>query len=85
MRPVNFGPIPFKAPDDEYQRWIQDCLAEIRDASNDDLAAIANDFSLGTYTVTRTLDPSTATLADVANVLATFISDLRNRGGKRRQ
>ena len=36
-------------------------------------------YTLSNVTVTRTLDPTTATLSDVANVLATLIQDLQAR------
>lgn len=74
-------------PNDEkaFKDWVQQCMAEIENASYDDLATVANDFSVSNHTKTRTLDASTGTLTDVKNVLCTFIEDLQNRGMKRSQ
>jgi hypothetical protein len=42
---------------------------------------IADAFTIvGTFTPTRTLNMSTATLADLRNVVATFLNDMQQRG-----
>ena len=84
MRPVMLGQ-PGTGDPKAWKTWIEQCFREIENASQEDISAIANDFSVTNYTATRTLNGGTATLADVANVLCTFISDLQNRGMKRSQ
>lgn len=85
MRPVSLGrPVVTNNPD-TFRRWALEAFAEIERASQEDLALIAKDFTVANYTATRTLDATTATAGDVADVLCTFISDLRNRGMKRSQ
>ena len=85
MRPISLGQ-PIRTGDDRlFKQWVIDCLAEIERASYDDIAAVANDFTVSNHTKPRTLDASTGTLTDVKNVLCTFIEDLKNRGMKRSQ
>lgn len=82
MRPVSFG----NAPSDPkaFREWIIRGFRQAEIASNDiDPARVADAFTVSNYTETRTLDAGTATAADIANVLATFIGDLKKRGSKR--
>ena len=79
MRPVSLGQPASQRPE-AWKKWIEDCFAELERASYDDLAAVAQDFTVTNYTPTRTLNAGTANLATVANVLCTFIADLQNRG-----
>lgn len=44
---------------------------------------VADGFSVTNVAETRSLDPTTAQLSDVANFIATFISDMQKRGQKR--
>ena len=85
MRPVSLGQPAVSKDDRLFKDWVLQCMAEIERASYDDLVAVANDFTVSNYTETRTLDAATATLADVTDVLCTFIQDLQNRGMKRSQ
>ena len=62
-----------------------ECLSEVERASQDDVAALANDFTIENHTATRALDAATATALDVANVLCTLLEDMQKRGMKRRQ
>lgn len=85
MRPVSLGR-PYPANSDEaFRRWALEAFAELERASYDDIAAVANDFTVSNHTETRTIDAATATATDVKNVLCTFINDIRNRGMKRSQ
>lgn len=85
MRPVSLGR-PNRPNDfDAFRRWALDALAEVERASQEDLAAIAKDFTVSNFTATRTLNAGTATTTDIANVLCTFIKDLQSRGMKRSQ
>ena len=85
MRPISLGQPSVIADDKRFRTWVLQCMAEIERASYDDLADVANDFTVSNHTKTRTLDASTGTLTDVKNVLCTFIEDLQNRGMKRSQ
>lgn len=84
MRPVNLGRPNFDDPK-IWKKWVDDCFAEIDRASQEDLSAVAADFTVTNYTPTRTINAGTASTADIANVLCTLIDDLRNRGMKRSQ
>jgi hypothetical protein len=85
MRRVSFGNPPsniLQAKPD--MRFVLEALREIEKASAEaDAGQVADAFTLSNYTETRTLNAGAATLGDVANVLATFISDLQKRGTKR--
>lgn len=86
MKPLFFG-TPNEGTDREEQHriWAHNALQLIELASQEDadIASIAQDFTVSNYTDTRTLNAGTATVADVANVLCTFIDDIKNRGMKR--
>lgn len=84
MRPVSLGK-PILKENEQWRKWAEECFAELERASYDDEATIAQDFTVTNHTATRTLDKTTATLSDVANVLCTLIEDLQNRGSKRSQ
>ena len=84
MRPVSLGR-PARKELEDWKRWAEQCFAELERASQEDIAAVAADFSVTNHTATRTIDAATATLGDVTDVLCTLISDLQNRGMKRSQ
>ncbi len=44
------------------------------------LEAATGKYTVSNFTPTRTLDASTATLADVANFVATLVSDMQGAG-----
>jgi hypothetical protein len=85
MRPIILGQPTALRDDKAFRTWVMECMNEIERASYDDVAVVANDFTVTNHTKTRTLDASTAVLADVINVLCTFIEDIQNRGAKRNQ
>jgi hypothetical protein len=85
MRPVSLGRPSNPKEIELWKKWVEGALAELERATYEDLSAVAADFTVTNFTETRTLDASTATLADVADVLCTFIQDIRNRGMKRSQ
>jgi hypothetical protein len=58
-------------------------LREVCQASQQVTEEVADAFTLSNFTVTRTLDVSTATLTDLKNVVATFIHDMQQRGSTR--
>ena len=59
-------------------------LQEVALASvESDPAVIASNFTVENYTETRNLNAGTATTTDIANVLATLISDLARGGAKK--
>lgn len=84
MRTIFLQPCPPAAyGDDIFKQWVAACFEEIELASREEIAAIAKDFDITGYTETRTLDASTATATDVANVLCTLILDLQRHGQHR--
>ncbi len=68
-----------------FRPWLIQALRTIEEASQDDIIEIVKDFTISGHTPTRTLDASTATATDVADVLCTLIEDLQKRGMKRDQ
>lgn len=84
MRPVVLGdPLG-----DEMQyllEWVSAALREIEMASQDDVAALFDAYTVTNFTETRTLDATAATLANVANFICTLVDDWKNRGTKRNQ
>lgn len=84
MRPVVLGQPASKQPE-AWKKWVEQCFAELERASQEDMAAVAADFTVTNHTATRSLDAAAATLDDVRNVLATLLEDLQNRGMKRSQ
>jgi hypothetical protein len=82
MRPLILGG-PISDDPKAFQDWVKQAMAEIESSSNDGVETVFDGFTINTYTVTRTLSPATATATDVANVLATLISDIKARGAKR--
>lgn len=85
MRRVTFGTIANRQDPKAVQKFILDALAEIERASQDDIQQVAQDFTVSNFTATRTLNAGTASATDVANVLCTFLNDMKNRGSKRNQ
>lgn len=85
MRPVSFGNPPVNIMTaDPGPRFLFNALREIEKASLEgDTGTVADGFTVSNFTETRSLDASTATASDVANVLATFLNDLKKRGSKR--
>lgn len=79
MKQVTFQP-PFQV--DPSMQWIADMFDQIAlsSAEPEDAQEIAAQITIsGAYTETRTLTPATATAADIANFLATFIKDMASR------
>ena len=77
---------PATTSQQDFQRWVEQCFAEIeRSSYNLDARQIAQDFTVTNSTPLRSLDASTATLADLRNFVATFITDLKQGGMKKTQ
>lgn len=85
MRKATIGAPPFSIVSAKPEiKWLAQGLMDIQRASHEQITEeIADAYTLSNVTTTRTLDPSTATAADVANVLATLLQDMKNRGVKR--
>lgn len=84
MRPVSFmSPPPFDADTETKINWLMEAMTEIERASYEDPSEIADAMTIENHTATRSLDPTACTLNEVANVVATLISDTRNRGVNR--
>ena len=82
MRPVRLGPVP---PDPAGKLdWCVKALQEIALASRDaDPNSYADSFVFTNVTDDRTLNCDSTTLAELADVVATFIQDHKSRGQKR--
>jgi hypothetical protein len=84
MRPVSLGPLPPGAGTDQKLDWIIRSLREIENASAEDAIAVADSYSANsTFTITRQLNVTSPTAANIAAVLASFLGDLRKRGVKK--
>ena len=65
-------------------QWAFNALKQIEQASYEDIEGTFDDFTItGTFTETRTLNASTATLSDVVAFIATMVSDIQKRGQNR--
>ncbi len=85
MRQVALGVAPFTKNEElqAYIDWVTESLLEIERASFDDAITVVDSYTVANHTATRSLDASTAVLADVVDVVCTLIEDLKNRGVKR--
>lgn len=80
MRKLTFGS-PLK-PDDI--AWAIRSLQQIERASREDIETVFDGLTIsGTYTDTRTLNASTATLPDLIAFVATMVSDIKKRGERK--
>lgn len=71
------------AREDDFQ-WVIRCMREIERASRIGGDSIADGYTIeGAFTETRVLDLNTPSAANIAAVLATFLTDLKRRGQKR--
>lgn len=82
MRPVNLIGSPSGNPSE----WFEDALREIERASQEaDVGQIADAYTIAhpPASPVRTLDVSTASLADLVAFVATLVLDLKARGVSR--
>jgi hypothetical protein len=79
MKPFNFGH-PVKGHESQ---WAVNALRQIELQSNITIETMADEYDVSNFTPTRTLNATTATAADVANFIATFIDDIKRRGSNR--
>lgn len=80
MRPLHLGSPPISQ--EEYRRWADEAFRQIQEASYEGLETVAQDFTATNYTASRSLNAGTATLAQLANVVATLLTDMKNLGVK---
>lgn len=73
---------PNSMEDKDVLEWARKAIVELErsDRERADIAMIAQDYTLTNYTELRTLDGTAGTLADVRNVICTFIDDIKRRG-----
>lgn len=77
MRPLNFFSLNNLAD-------VIRALRQIETASREDIETVADAFTVsGSFTDTRELNVSAPSTANIAAVLATFLSDLKARGSTR--
>jgi hypothetical protein len=67
---------------DEKINWLMNMMDQLTSASQGSIDTIADSYNVADDggVPTRVLVPSTATVTDVANVLATLLRDLHKRG-----
>lgn len=62
-------------------QWANQLVNQLElNLSNTNLAASSDNYTTTNVTVDRTLDADSTTLAEVADVLGTLITDLKDRG-----
>ena len=81
MKPIVLSGFPsHSASLDEKVNWLLTFARKVENASRDETTKIADAYQTSHVTTKRTLDPTTAVLADVANVLCTYLIDEQKRG-----
>ena len=65
---------------DEITRWAADLVRELEELQAQLEQPASTGWAMTNFTEKRDLNAGTAALADVANVVATLIEDLRERG-----
>lgn len=84
MRPANIGTPPFGGTDSQKLDWCIKAIQELSLCSKvENPNHVADAYTPSNVTNTRSFDADSTTLAEVADVLGTFIQDLKNRGTKR--
>ena len=74
------GRLP-SAPADYNARWANTLINQLElNLSNTNLAASLQNYTVANVTEDRALDADATTLAEIADVLGTLITDLKNRG-----
>ncbi|KQZ49705.1 hypothetical protein ASD54_12260 [Rhizobium sp. Root149] len=64
--------------------WIIQSLRKIEQATFEDIEQTFDALTItGSFTETRTINPSTATTAELAAFVATFVTDIKKRGQNR--
>lgn len=64
--------------------WVLGSLRKIEQASVEGVEGVIDGFTITSdFVETRTLDTTTATVADLANLIATMITDIQKRGANR--
>ena len=84
MKPVTLLQPASQKPED-LLKWCVTALQTIERASHDDTSKIADSYTVTSGTTNRALNPSTATVAQVAQVLGTYLTDMKQRGVNRTQ
>lgn len=75
---------PQQATEEQTRRWLVQQFKDLElSLASAGAGPIADAYTVSNYTETRTLDASTATLADLLDVFCTLIYDLQRRGVKR--
>lgn len=87
MRPVTLPPRPLSDDINQQIAWLGACVNTLAQASQEDPAAIFDDYStdVSVTAATRALNDSAPTTQNLAAVLASLIADWQARGTKRTQ
>jgi hypothetical protein len=80
MRQLSLG---FRFPGEDPIEWMERAIREIERASLEDAMIVADSYTVSNFTESRSLSASTATTAQLANFVATFIYDLQRRSANR--
>lgn len=85
MRPVpNPQPPQMNASTDMKLKWcIEQIQAIIRASHQNDPNVAADGFDVENLTTVRSFDADSTSTAELADVIGTFLTDLKNRGSKR--
>ena len=81
MRPVQFG---YRFPGEDFEPWADRAFRLIEDGSLEDAITIADAYTITAgFTPTRSINAATATVTQLANLIATFLDDLQKRSTNR--
>ncbi len=84
MRKLALGQPPTNASLEDRVKWIERAIQKISQASHDiDVFDIADKFVITNLTEDRTIDVNSTSLAELADIVGTLISDMKKRGAKR--
>ena len=84
MKRLHLGPIPYGADLETKVNWLLKAMHHVELASQDqDASTTAQSYTLSNVSENRTLDASTISAADLADVVGTYLQDLTKRGQKR--
>lgn len=69
-----------RAPNESTDEFLDRSLQAISEATFQDLDEVLQSYAVTGFSAKRDLDAGTATVADVANFLATLINDIKSAG-----
>ena len=83
MKPVHLGDPPYNQPIGVQIKWIIDSLRKFERASHEiDTFNILDAYTVTNLTEDRSFDADSTSVAELADIIGTMISDHKKRGSK---